>query len=183
MSLTRRAPLQSRTGLHRGKPLARTSPLRTLTGLTSRGTHARPADAMSGRHRGERKPPRDTGPDPKTRLIVLNRDQYRCVRCGKAAGPGGVGPYSLQHRKARGVGGTNDLANLIVLCGSSTSPGGCHALAESRDREAQAQGYWLESWQDPGAEGVMYASEHGSGITLWLAPDGGLLHEPPERAA
>ena len=51
---------------------------------------------------------------------------WRCARCGKDV------TYiqsSIQHRKARGMGGTNDPsinspANLIVLCGSGTT--GCH---------------------------------------------------------
>lgn len=129
-----------------------------------------------------RKPPRDTGPDRKTRALVLARDGYACVSCGRAAGPGS-GPYSLQHRLARGHGGGNSPSNLIVLCGSATSPGGCHLKAEQRDREMQAQGHWLESWQDPEAEGVMYFSEHGSGFTAWLLPDGSLTFDEPKRGA
>lgn len=173
--MNRHKPLVSRTPLGRGKPLERRKPLTARTPL-------RVASAPKGRHRTGRTAPRDTGPDPKTRALVLIRDGYACVRCGCPSGPG-IGQYSLQHRKARGVGGGNSPQNLILLCGTATSPGGCHLMAESRDREAQAQGYWLESWQDPAFEGVLYASEHGSGITLWLAADGGLLTEPPESAA
>jgi hypothetical protein len=41
----------------------------------------------------------------------------------------------------------------------------------------------LESWQDPRAEGVMIASEHGSGATVWLDDAGNYLTEAPEAAA
>jgi hypothetical protein len=122
----------------------------------------------------------DTGPDAATRALVLARDGYQCVRCGKPCGPG-VGEHSLQHRRARGTGGGSEVPNLILLCGSATT--GCHAEVERRGAHDNAAGYWLNSWQDPATEGVMYASEHGSGITMWLLPDGSLSPDGPERAA
>jgi hypothetical protein len=129
--------------------------------------------------------PKHTGPTLKVRLMVLNRDRFLCARCGRPAGPGGVGPYSIQHRVARGSGGTSDpdansMSRLLLLCGSATT--GCHGEVEKRGDEDNAKGYWLWSWQDPEAEGVMYASADG-GFTAWLEPDGGLSFEPPEAAA
>ena len=47
----------------------------------------------------------------------------------------------------------------------------------------QAQGYWLESWQNPASEPVMVHSEHGSGVTVWLLPDGTYGLEAPGSAA
>ena len=77
------------------------------------------------------------------------------------------------------MGGDNSLPNLILLCGTATTL--CHGEVEGRQiREDLAAGYRLESWQDPAAEGVMYASEHGSGITMWLEADGGLTQDAPE---
>lgn len=178
--IPRRTPLRANTGLRRGKPLGRATPLRPVAGLAPGQPMQRTA-APAGRHRTGSRPLRDTGPDPKTRALVLVRDGYQCVRCGCPAGPE-IGQYSLQHRKARGVGGDNSLPNLILLCGSATT--GCHGAVEARkDPHDLAAGYRLESWQDPAAEGVMYASEHGSGVTLWLDADGGLSPEPPGRAA
>jgi 5-methylcytosine-specific restriction endonuclease McrA len=124
------------------------------------------------------KPPADTGPDRKTRAAVLIRDGYACVRCGQPCGPG-IGSYSLQHRVARGVGGGNGMSNLILLCGSATT--GCHAVAEARHRDDNAAGWWLESWQDPRAEGVLYACRDG-GICRWLDDEGSLLDEPAVAA-
>lgn len=160
--------MMRRTGLRRRTPLQARKPLRATSSLK-----VETAPPL-------RKPPRDTGPDRKTRALVLERDGFQCVRCGKPCGPR-VGPYSLQHRKARGVGGDSSIPNLVLLCGTATT--GCHGEVESRDpqtrREDQARGYRLESWQDPATEGVMYASEHGSGVTLWLHADGTLSPDGP----
>ena len=157
MTLARRTPLHRRTPLQARKPLKAT-----------------------GRH-AARKPPKDTGPSLKVRLMVLNRDGYLCARCGKPAGPGGVGPYSIQHRVARGVSGDNSPANLLLLCGSATT--GCHGAVESRmDPHDLAAGYRLESWQNPETEPVMYASADG-GFTAWLEPNGSLSFDAPAGAA
>jgi hypothetical protein len=135
-----------------------------------------PAHAVPPRQ-GKHARRKDTGPSQKVRGLVLARDGFQCIACGKSAG-GACTWWSIQHRKARGQGGGNDLSNLILLCGSATSPG-CHRRCEDRDREMQARGYWLESWQDPRTEPVMLFSQHGSGITVWLTPDGGYSTEPP----
>lgn len=126
-----------------------------------------------------------TGPSRKVRQLVLDRDGNACVACGTSV----YGrPYSLQHRKARGMGGTSDPAanspvNLVTLCGSATTPGSCHLRCEKRDREMNARGYWLEQWQDPAEVGVMYFSPAGSGVTCWLLDDGTVSRESPEVAA
>jgi hypothetical protein len=115
------------------------------------------------------------------RAAVLERDQYQCCACGKAVGLPGTW-WSIQHRVARRQGGQNELPNLVLLCGSATSAG-CHRLAEDRDREMHARGYWLRSDEDPAQVPIMLASEHGSGITVWLTAKGGYATEEPERAA
>lgn len=151
--------------------LQRRTPLTARTGLTAKTAPART--------QAPRKPPRDTGPDRATRALICKRDCYRCVRCGKPCGPD-IAEYSLQHRKARGVGGDNSPSNLILLHGSATT--GCHAEVERRGERDNAEGYWLWSWQDPAAEGVMYVSEDG-GATMWLRASGSLSPDGPEVAA
>jgi len=120
---------------------------------------------------------RDTGPSRKVRALVLERDRSRCVSCGRYIGDGYTW-WSLQHRKARGVGGDNSPCNLIVLCGSATSQG-CHRLREDRDREMHDRGLWLRSDEDPATVPVMIASEHSSGVTAWLTDMGGYVYESP----
>jgi hypothetical protein len=83
----------------------------------------------------------------RVREIVLGRDQNTCQRCGinvlyKLA--------SVQHRIARGRGGSAaeriwSPANLALLCGSATTPDGCHNLVENEDRD---RGKW-EGWVLP----------------------------------
>jgi hypothetical protein len=114
---------------------------------------------------------RDTGPSRKVRLMIVRRDGYCCVACGIYIGDR---PFSIQHRVARGQGGTNSPSNLVVLCGSGIT--GCHGRCEQRDREYQARGYWLESWQDPAAEPVMVCGPQG-GATVWLSADGSYVAE------
>lgn len=166
--------MNRRAGLSRRTPLRATAALARKTGLRA-GKNAPKAAAAT------RRPVRDTGPSQKIRGLVLARDNWQCVACGKPAG-GAFTWWSIQHRLARGQGGTNDPSNLILLCGSATSDG-CHLKCEQRDRHMQAQGYWLESWQDPAAEPVMIHGEHGAGAMAWLLPDGQYGFEAPGEAA
>ncbi len=62
---------------------------------------------------------------------------------------------SVQHRRAQGMGGTalaetNDLANLLLLCGTGTS--GCHGWVECEERgEAERRGLWVRHEYRDGA--------------------------------
>jgi hypothetical protein len=151
--LRRRSRLVAKTGL------ARRTPLRTSR------------EKKTGR--------RDTGPDRATRELVLERDEYRCVCCGK---PVSDGPWSTQHRRARGNGGTsrpeiNRPSNLIILCGSATSPGGCHLWCERRSTEAEDLGYVvsLNSKEDPADVPV----HHWLYGLVYLRDDGGIRRVEP----
>ena len=128
----------------------------------------------------KRTAPRYTGPDRQARFLVYEREGLRCASCGTYLG-GETCWRSIQHRKARGVGGDNRLENLILLCGSATSPG-CHRRAEDRDRELHARGMWLRSDEDPALVPVMLFEPSGSGMTVWLSGDGFYRTEPPEAA-
>jgi len=83
--------------------------------------------------------------DPATRAAVRERDNYQCQACGTAIAGGW---YSVQHRVARGTGGAGTPDNLVLLCGSATSPG-CHRRCEDRDPVMHARGFWLNSWESP----------------------------------
>jgi hypothetical protein len=126
-----------------------------------------------------RKPARDTGPDRRTRALVLERDGYACVCCGRTiAGQ----RYSLQHRKRRSQGGDNSPPNLLTVLGDGTT--GCHARIDSRaDPHDEAKGYTVRSHDDPALVPVMFFSEHGSGFMAWLGADGSLSFDEPEAAA
>lgn len=89
-----------------------------------------------------------TGPDKATRDAVLGRANYQCERCGTGL-LSGVG-YSMQHRIARGMGGTrgawiNVAWNLAALCGSATTL--CHGIVERRRKTEY--GWWLNRTDDP----------------------------------
>jgi hypothetical protein len=67
--------------------------------------------------------------------------------------------YSLQHRVARGAGGTKDPAanaavNLILLDGDGVS--GCHGRAEHDIPWATENGYRVASWEDPAQVAVVH---------------------------
>ena len=130
-----------------------------------------------------RRTPRDTGPSAAVRSLVHAREGSACAACGISI----TGrPHSVQHRVARGMGGTpdpeaNSLSNLVLLCGSATTPGSCHEACERREPAMRARGFWLYSWENPAEVPIMLASPHGSGMTVRLTPDGN--YEPFEGRA
>lgn len=92
-----------------------------------------------------------TGPTRRVREDVICRSNGMCERCGKQLHGQ---PYSVHHRRPRGMGGTvrpesNQPANLLVLCGSATTPGSCHQWIESRRSEAFEDGLLIRQTDDP----------------------------------
>ena len=173
------------TPLRRGEPLKRTKPLISgvqygQNSLRSGTPTIGPYIDLPAKPASPRRPVRDTGPDRATRQAVIDREQSMCAACGRYLQAGSW--RSIQHRVARGVGGGNEIWNLVLLCGSATSPG-CHLKAEQRTAESHEKGYWLDSSQNPRLEPVMLFSAHGSGITAWLAADGTYSFEPPAEVA
>lgn len=89
-----------------------------------------------------------SAPTPKTRWAVIARDSDEegnpvCQWKGH-----GVriewGQYSLQHRRARGMGSpkfadANQPQNLVLVCGSATT--GCHGEIEAHPDLALARGF------------------------------------------
>ena len=114
-----------------------------------------------------------------TRLLVADRDRWRCVRCRRDLSDGSG---NLQHRRARGMGGTrkvdvNGPENLILLCGSGTT--GCHGHVESHREEARRAGWAVSQADDPGRVPVTYP-----GGRFLLTADGGRIpYREKETAA
>jgi 5-methylcytosine-specific restriction enzyme A len=97
---------------------------------------------------GAVKRPKTTSPDAATGVLVLERDHYSCASCGNRIGDVRGIDWTLQHRVARGMGGSdrseiNLAANLIVVCGGPTTPGGCHERIERRGAEDKTAGFWI----------------------------------------
>lgn len=78
--------------------------------------------------------------------LILERDMHSCVRCGMGVGDLRGMDFSIQHRRARGAGGSvlADTAlpsNGVILCGSATSDH-CHSEVERRRVEDEIAGFW-----------------------------------------
>lgn len=142
--LTRKTPLETRTALKRTTALT-ASPLARSSLHSAQPGHQSPAT---------RRRPKDTGPSKAVTIAVLERDAYCCFVCGGALWGERGYDFSLQHRRARGSGGsrrpdTNQPQNLISVCGSATSPGGCHSSIESRRSWARENGWAIRQSENP----------------------------------
>jgi hypothetical protein len=160
----------------RSKPLGRSRGL-TRTGFTLHVVRGEGAAVIAF---PEQRTQRYTGPTKAVRKLVLARDRYACVCCGRSV----LGqPYSLQHRVARGMGGTSDPAinypeNLLTMLGTGTT--GCHGRVESRsDPDDRKNGYWLHRGESPLLIPVRVFSGHGPGAEKYLTADGGYSDESP----
>ena len=71
----------------------------------------------------------------RRRLTALDRDGWRCRKCGRA------GRLEVHHRQPLKDGGSNDLENLLTLCVS------CHKAAHKRPVSAERA-----DWQQAVAE-------------------------------
>ena len=81
----------------------------------------------------------------RVRVQVLLRDHNCCRRCGVHISVRG---YSLHHRKGRQGEDANLRSNLVTLCGSGTTPNGCHAWAHSHPEKAYATGWMVRRLGD-----------------------------------
>ena len=117
--------------------------------------------------------------EQRIRLLVLERDDYCCVCCGRSV-EGQF--YSIGHRLREGQGGRYCPTNLLTFLGTGSM--GCHFRIDSRrDPHDEAKGYTVRSWQDPAGIGVMVFGESGSGVTKWPTADGRWADYPPEEMA
>lgn len=87
------------------------------------------------------------GPSDEVRRLVLKRDGYRCVACGREV-DGVWSGFSLHHRHLRShpYAGLHGPANLIVLCGSGTT--GCHGEAHANPLLARRMGWIVPMWDE-----------------------------------
>lgn len=127
---------------------------------------------------------RNTGPDSTTVDLILERAQYSCEACSVALGAWRGADWSVQHRRPRAMGGTNwsgiNLpSNLLVLCGSATTPGSCHHFAEHWRASSVASGWLVLSRVDPATVPVLI--DRGSRF-VYLTNDG-RYSDDPEVAA
>lgn len=115
-----------------------------------------------------------TGFSKAVTSAIIEREEGCCFRCGGYVLHGTRGwDYSLQHRRARGMGGsrrpdTNSVQNGILLCGSATSPGGCHAYVEAHPSEAEDKGWRVPQSGDP----LLAAVVHWRDGTIHLHSNG-----------
>ena len=98
--------------------------------------------------------PIEKTPSKETRRIVLDRDNYQCVRCGKSIMRC---RYSIHHRRLRShpFPGLHKASNLITLCGSGDT--GCHGWVHSHPSEAREHGWIVAATGTPATIAVYYA--------------------------
>lgn len=96
------------------------------------------------------------------RMIVLWRDGDRCLACGRR-------PPTLQHRKAKGMGGRGDKALALNCADAVALCNDCNVNAEgSMQREAKRYGWKIgRNCSVPGTEVPYFDRMTG----LWWLPD------------
>lgn len=138
--ITRRTPLVSATPLRRTPIAPWVKPMR------------REARQL---HRRVEKARKNTGPTTVQRQMVIDRALGCCEICGQqifGQDNRPVTPYSLHHRRPRGMGGSsradiNSPANLLLLCGTGTT--GCHGHVESNRATSYANGWLVRADHNP----------------------------------
>ncbi len=171
-----------RTELKRGKGLKRRKRLPQMSAnkrakLAAQGIHNPSSTLVSV------ETPASTGFDAATVDAILERDGWSCVRGGSALWGERGRDWSIQHRRARGIGGTdrpdtNAPQNGIALCGSGTT--GCHGWVEAHPIEAEAAGWRVPQGGDPLKFPVKHAL-HGDGT--FLHSNGSRGSQPEEACA
>jgi len=144
-------------GPSRRTPLTRSAPLRARARSAGHVDPGQTPPAPSRRSQGA-----GTPIPPALAAYILERAEGCCDWCGRYCLNGW---YSRQHRQPRGMGGragAHTAANLVLLCGSATSPG-CHLRAESRIDEARGAGFRLRPDEDPDTTPIL---RHGLVLVL-----------------
>ncbi|MFI7125918.1 HNH endonuclease [Nonomuraea sp. NPDC050153] len=114
-------------------------------------------------------PTSDSGPTSKVRAQVEARDGNRCVKCGKSVARD---EDSVHHRIPRGRGGTNDVENLLLLCGTGTT--GDHGWVEGNRAASYKLGYLVETGIEPADVPVLVAGwgwRYPTPDGRWITPE------------
>lgn len=142
----KRTPMNRGKGLERKKPIEQKKPTLSIAKAMKKESRAQARDRVR----------RDTGPTRETRGLVFDRSGGNCERCGKMLihDHHAFKAFSIHHRRPRGMGGsrdekTNQASNLVLLCGSATTPEGCHATVERFRASAVTTGYIVPQGTDP----------------------------------
>lgn len=127
---------------------------------------------------------RNTGPSSDVVTAVLERASWSCEACGKPLGDRRGEDWSVQHRVPRGSGGSrqawlNRPSNLMILCGSATTPGSCHEFAENRRVAAIAAGWLIQARTDPRTVAVLLVG----GKWKYLGDDAEYHDNPPKETS
>ncbi|UXE05210.1 HNH endonuclease [Arthrobacter phage Jamun] len=117
-----------------------------------------------------------TGPSREVRRQVIARDLSKCQWCGRHVRTES-GWYSLQHRRARGMGGsrrreTDQAANLVLVCGTGTTE--CHGWIEAQPAQAIARGFRIAAGATPSRVPLMDWTGRE-----WLLQDDGTKEPAP----
>src|ERR1700722_7346303 len=111
---------------------------------------------------------RDGRPSARAQRLVFAPAFGFCESCGISV----IGrPYTIAPRVVQDTGGNRAEAdamfNLVLLCGSANSPGGCHLRCEQRDPDLHDRGFWLLSGDDPEIIPVLLFNPDGPRIRVW----------------
>lgn len=127
----------------------------------------------------------NTGPSRATRALVWARAGGCCELCGYDLQGRPSTAYSIHHRLPRRMGGRsvpwiNTASNLLLLCGTATTPRSCHLLIESQRASAYGYGWLLREGQSPADVPVVLGAPTWPKRTrmVWLT-DAGTYAERP----
>lgn len=67
------------------------------------------------------------------------------------------------------------ISNVVLLCGTATTPGGCHLWVEQNRAQAREDGWLVPSWGDPEQVPVL-----AKGRWLWLLDNGSITYNKQE---
>jgi hypothetical protein len=125
--------------------------------------------------RAPRKRSGNSRPTAEVRRLVLARDTYACVCCGRSI----LGQrYSLGHRLRASQGGRAVASNLLTFLGLGGE--GHHGRIDRRaDPADEAKGYTIRSGSDPAHMPVTVVREYGT-RQVWLDDAGSYLDYPPD---
>jgi hypothetical protein len=181
MTLTRNVPLKPGAWLTRtpfplrpaglpGTPWPRTVPgiITTQPCITGSRAGNSPAAERRVSPKVKNAAKGNSGPTPKVRRLVLERDGYACFCCGQSIRGQ---RYSLGHRLRASQGGKAVPSNLITLLGAG---GEQHhgRIDQRRDPADEQRGYTVRSNRDPAKVPVSVLREDGSRVSRYLWDDG-----------